>query len=244
MEEIFKIENLTKSFNSLEVLKGIDLSIYKNEVLTIIGSSGCGKSTLLRCLNLLEYPDSGKIYYHGLDIMDPNMNVNKYRSKVGMVFQNFNLFNNMSILDNCVIGQINVLKRNKEEATKIAIERLKDVGMLDFKDARSSTLSGGQKQRAAIARTLCMDPEVILLDEPTSALDPEMVGEVLDVILKLVKKGIPMVIVTHEMLFAKEVSDRIIFMDEGRIVEQGSPLDVLENPKQERTKQFLSRYLV
>lgn len=244
MEEIFKIENLTKSFNSLQVLKGIDLSIYKNEVLTIIGSSGCGKSTLLRCLNLLEYPDSGKIYYHGLDIMDPNMNVNKYRSKVGMVFQNFNLFNNMSILDNCVIGQINVLKRNKEEATKIAIERLKDVGMLDFKDARSSTLSGGQKQRAAIARTLCMDPEVILLDEPTSALDPEMVGEVLDVILKLVKKGIPMVIVTHEMLFAKEVSDRIIFMDEGRIVEQGSPLDVLENPKQERTKQFLSRYLV
>ena len=156
MEEIFKIENLKKSFNSLEVLKGIDLSIYKNEVLTIIGSSGCGKSTLLRCLNLLEYPDSGKIYYHGLDIMDPNMNVNKYRSKVGMVFQNFNLFNNMSILDNCVIGQINVLKRNKEEATKIAIERLKDVGMLDFKDARSSTLSGGQKQRAAIARTLCM----------------------------------------------------------------------------------------
>ncbi len=244
MEEIFKIENLTKSFNSLQVLKGIDLSIYKNEVLTIIGSSGCGKSTLLRCLNLLEYPDSGKIYYHGLDIMDSNMNVNKYRSKVGMVFQNFNLFNNMSILDNCVIGQINVLKRNKEEATKIAIERLKDVGMLDFKDARSSTLSGGQKQRAAIARTLCMDPEVILLDEPTSALDPEMVGEVLDVILKLVKKGIPMVIVTHEMLFAKEVSDRIIFMDEGRIVEQGSPLDVLENPKQERTKQFLSRYLV
>ena len=244
MEEIFKIENLTKSFNSLQVLKGIDLSIYKNEVLTIIGSSGCGKSTLLRCLNLLEYPDSGKIYYHGLDIMDSNMNVNKYRSKVGMVFQNFNLFNNMSILDNCVIGQINVLKRNKEEATKIAIERLKDVGMLDFKDARSSTLSGGQKQRAAIARTLCMDPEVILLDEPTSALDPEMVGEVLDVILKLVKKGIPMVIVTHEMLFAKEVSNRIIFMDEGRIVEQGSPLDVLENPKQERTKQFLSRYLV
>lgn len=244
MEEIFKIENLTKSFNSLQVLKGIDLSIYKNEVLTIIGSSGCGKSTLLRCLNLLEYPDSGKIYYHGLDIMDPNMNVNKYRSKVGMVFQNFNLFNNMSILDNCVIGQINVLKRNKEEATKIAIERLKDVGMLDFKDARSTTLSGGQKQRAAIARTLCMDPEVILLDEPTSALDPEMVGEVLDVILKLVKKGIPMVIVTHEMLFAKEVSDRIIFMDDGRIVEQGSPLDVLENPKQERTKQFLSRYLV
>ena len=161
-----------------------------------------------------------------------------------MVFQNFNLFNNMSILDNCVIGQINVLKRNKEEATKIAIERLKDVGMLDFKDARSTTLSGGQKQRAAIARTLCMDPEVILLDEPTSALDPEMVGEVLDVILKLVKKGIPMVIVTHEMLFAKEVSNRIIFMDEGRIVEQGSPLDVLENPKQERTKQFLSRYLV
>lgn len=244
MEEIFKIENLTKNFKSLEVLKGIDLSIYKNEVLTIIGSSGCGKSTLLRCLNLLEYPDSGKIYYHGLDIMDPNMNVNKYRSKVGMVFQNFNLFNNMSILDNCVIGQINVLKRNKEEATKIAIERLKDVGMLDFKDARSTTLSGGQKQRAAIARTLCMDPEVILLDEPTSALDPEMVGEVLDVILKLVKKGIPMVIVTHEMLFAKEVSNRIIFMDEGRIVEQGSPLDVLENPKQERTKQFLSRYLV
>lgn len=241
-DTVIKIEHLQKHFGKLQVLNDINFQITKGQVVTIIGSSGSGKSTMLRCINLLEVPDGGKIYYEGKDILGGDLDVTKYRSKVCMVFQSFNLFNNKNVLDNCTIGQIKVLKRSKAEAEKIAMEHLKTVGMESFAHAASTTLSGGQKQRVAIARALCMDPDVILFDEPTSALDPEMVGGVLDVMKDLAKKGMTMVVVTHEMQFAREVSDYVVFMDQGVIAEAGEPEELFGNPKEERTKQFLSRY--
>lgn len=242
MNEIIQIQHLQKHFGNLKVLNDVSFDIHKGEVVTIIGSSGSGKSTMLRCVNLLERMDGGTILYHGKDILASGNDVNQYRSKVGMVFQSFNLFNNLSVIENCMIGQIKVLKRSKEEARAKAEKYLKEVGMYEFADKASTKLSGGQKQRVAIARALCMDPEVLLFDEPTSALDPEMVGGVLDVMKDLANEGLTMVIVTHEMQFAKEVSDRVIFMDQGVIAEQGTPEEIFNNPKQERTKKFLSRY--
>ena len=241
-DTVIKIEHLQKHFGKLQVLNDINFQITKGQVVTIIGSSGSGKSTMLRCINLLEVPDGGKIYYEGKDILGGDLDVTKYRSKVCMVFQSFNLFNNKNVLDICTIGQIKVLKRSKAEAEKIAMEHLKTVGMESFAHAASTTLSGGQKQRVAIARALCMNPDVILFDEPTSALDPEMVGGVLDVMKDLAKKGMTMVVVTHEMQFAREVSDYVVFMDQGVIAEAAEPEELFGHPKEERTKQFLSRY--
>ena len=241
-ETILKVQHLGKSFGNNEILKDIDFSVKPKDVTCIIGPSGSGKSTLLRCMNLLETPSSGEIRYHGTNIMDKHVNVPEYRSKVGMVFQSFNLFNNLTVLENCMLGQIRVLKKSKEEAKATALKFLDEVGMKEFANKPSTKLSGGQKQRVAIARALCMDPEVLLFDEPTSALDPEMVGDVLDVMKKLADEGLTMVIVTHEMQFAREVSDRVIFMDKGVIAEQGSPEQLFEHPQQERTQQFLSRY--
>lgn len=243
MEPIIQIQHLQKHFGELKVLHDVNFDIHKGEVVTIIGSSGSGKSTLLRCINLLERLDDGHILYHNTDILIQHMNVNQYRSKVGMVFQSFNLFNNLTVLENCMIGQIKVLKKSKEEAKQTALKYLEKVGMIEFANSGSSQLSGGQKQRVAIARALCMDPEVLLFDEPTSALDPEMVGGILDVMKELAKEGLTMVVVTHEMAFAKDVSTRVVFMDKGVIAEQGTPKDIFENPKQERTKEFLKRYL-
>ena len=243
MEPIIQIQHLQKHFGELKVLHNVNFDIHKGEVVTIIGSSGSGKSTLLRCINLLERLDDGHILYHNTDILSQHMNVNQYRSKVGMVFQSFNLFNNLTVLENCMIGQIKVLKKSKEEAKQTALKYLEKVGMIEFANSGSSQLSGGQKQRVAIARALCMDPEVLLFDEPTSALDPEMVGGILDVMKELAKEGLTMVVVTHEMAFAKDVSTRVVFMDKGVIAEQGTPKDIFENPKQERTKEFLKRYL-
>lgn len=242
MESIIQVQHLKKQFNNLKVLNDIDFSIEKGEVVTIIGSSGSGKSTLLRCINLLERMDDGHILFHGEDILN-GLDINQYRSKVGMVFQSFNLFNNLTVLENCMIGQIKVLKKNKEEAKKTALHYLEKVGMLNFANAGSTQLSGGQKQRVAIARALCMNPEVLLFDEPTSALDPEMVGGILDVMKELAKDGLTMIVVTHEMVFARDVSTRVVFMDKGVIAEQGTPKDIFENPKEDRTKEFLSRYL-
>lgn len=242
MEPIIQIQHLKKHFGDLQVLNDVDFEINKGEVVTIIGSSGSGKSTLLRCINLLEIPDSGKIIFQNKSILDGDIQLNSYRSKVGMVFQSFNLFNNKTVLENCMIGQIKVLKRSKEEAREKAMKYLTEVGMQEFANASSMKLSGGQKQRVAIARTLCMDPDVLLFDEPTSALDPEMVGDVLQIMKKLAQEGLTMAIVTHEMQFAKEVSDRVIFMDKGVIAEQGTPEQLFDSPKQERTRQFLSRY--
>lgn len=242
MNEIIQIQHLQKHFGNLKVLNDVSFDIHKGEVVTVIGSSGSGKSTMLRCINLLERMDGGDILYQGKNILSNGNDVNQYRSKVGMVFQSFNLFNNLTVIENCMVGQIKVLKRSKEEARAKAEKYLKEVGMYEFADKASTKLSGGQKQRVAIARALCMDPEVLLFDEPTSALDPEMVGGVLDVMKDLANEGLTMVIVTHEMQFAKEVSDRVIFMDQGVIAEQGTPDEIFNNPKQERTKQFLSRY--
>lgn len=240
---MINIHHLEKRFGELEVLKNIEFHVDKGEVITIIGSSGSGKSTLLRCLNLLEIPDSGEILYRGQDILKGELNVNQYRTKVGMVFQSFNLFQNKTVLDNCVIGQTKVLKRRKEEAIEKAMFYLEKVGMKSFAHASSSQLSGGQKQRVAIARALCMEPEVLLFDEPTSALDPEMVGDVLKVMKQLAEDGLTMIVVTHEMGFAKEVSHRVAFMDRGVIAEEGTPDEIFVNPKQARTKEFLRRYL-
>lgn len=242
METVIQVQHLKKHFGDLQVLNDIDFEINKGEVVTIIGSSGSGKSTLLRCINLLEIPDGGNILYKGTDILSGKLPLTTYRSKVGMVFQSFNLFANKTVLENCMIGQIKVLKRSKEEAQKIAMQHLEEVGMQNFADASSTRLSGGQKQRVAIARALCMDPEVLLFDEPTSALDPEMVGDVLEVMQTLAKEGLTMAIVTHEMQFAKDVSDRVIFMDKGVIAEEGTPQKIFEKPQHQRTKQFLSRY--
>ncbi|WP_275955178.1 amino acid ABC transporter ATP-binding protein [Miniphocaeibacter halophilus] len=240
--KIIEILHLKKSFGDVEVLKDIDLTISEGEVVSVIGSSGSGKSTMLRCINLLEEPTGGDIKFHGKSIMDGEFNENEYRSKVGMVFQQFNLFNNLSILDNCVVGQVKVLKRDRQEAEKIAKEYLEKVGMAAYINAKPSQISGGQKQRVAIARALSMNPEVLLFDEPTSALDPEMVGEVLNVMESLAEEGMTMVVVTHEMEFARDVSTRVCFMDKGVIAEEGKPEEIFENPKHDRTKEFLSRF--
>lgn len=243
MEKIIEIKNLQKSFGKLEVLKGVDLNIHKGEVVAIIGSSGSGKSTLLRCINLLEQPDSGSILFNGVDINDRKVNIDKIRQKIGMVFQSFNLFENMNVLQNCIIAQVKVLKRKKEVAKEIAINHLKQVGMEDFIYSDTRSLSGGQKQRVAIARALCMNPEIMLFDEPTSALDPEIVREVLDVMKELAKSGMTMVIVTHEMKFAEEVSTKVVFMDDGIIIEENTPQIIFNNPKTQRVKDFLMKHV-
>ena len=242
-ECVLKIEKLEKSFGDLHVLKGIDLEIQKGEVVCIIGASGSGKSTLLRCINLLEEADSGSIWFDGQNLMDLHVNLNALRQKIGMVFQSFNLFNNKNALDNCTLAPMTVRKISRAQAEETAIRNLKTVGLGDFIYADSTRLSGGQKQRVAIARALCMEPEIMLFDEPTSALDPEIVGEVLDVMKELAAEGMTMVVVTHEMAFAREVSDRVVFMDQGVILEQGSPEEIFVHPRNDRTKEFLSRYL-
>lgn len=242
MGNVIDIQHLSKSFGSHEVLKDINFSVEKGEVVTVIGSSGSGKSTLLRCINLLEIPSGGEIIYHGENILQKK-NLNDYRKHMGMVFQQFNLFNNWDVLNNCTVGQKKILKRSKAEAEEIALKYLKVVGMDRYVKARPHQLSGGQKQRVAIARALSMSPDALLFDEPTSALDPEMVGEVLRVMKELAQSGLTMIIVTHEMEFAREISDRIVFMDKGLIVEDGSPDELFNNPKHERTKAFLQRAL-
>ena len=241
-ELILEVKHLSKSFGSNEVLKDIDFTCSKGDVTSIIGSSGSGKTTLLRCINLLENPSSGQILFHGQDIMDKGFNAPRYRAKVGMVFQSFNLFNNMTVLENCIVGQTTVLKRDKAEAEANALRYLEKVGMIPFMNARPAQISGGQKQRAAIARALVMDPEVMLFDEPTSALDPEMVGEVLEVMRNLASDGMTMLVVTHEMSFAREVSTNVVYMDDGVICEEGPPSQIFGAPKQERTKAFLSKF--
>lgn len=241
-EPIIEIRHLGKNFGDHEVLKDIDFDVYKGDVTCIIGSSGSGKSTLLRCINLFETPTAGEIYYHGEDITKTK-SAPKYREKVTMVFQSFNLFNNMSVLSNCTIGPRKVLKMKKTEANEIALKYLELVGMSAYVNAKPKQLSGGQKQRVAIARALAMSPEVILFDEPTSALDPEMVGEVLEVMKDLAESGLTMLVVTHEMAFARDVANKVVFMDGGVIVEQGSPDEIFTSPKEDRTKAFLSRML-
>ena len=243
MEKVIDIQHLSKSFGTHEVLKDIDFSVRKGEVVCIIGSSGSGKSTLLRCINLLEKPSGGKIIYNGENILDDKHDIHAYRTKLGMVFQQFNLFNNHNVLENCVVGQIKVLKRSREDAEKVAMKYLNIVGMDKYINAKPKQLSGGQKQRVAIARALSMEPDVMLFDEPTSALDPEMVGEVLKVMKELAETGLTMLVVTHEMGFAKEVSDRVVFMDKGVIAEEGSPEQIFNDPTEERTKEFLKRIL-
>ena len=240
---VFEIKNLQKSFGNHAVLKDISFGVNRGDVISVIGPSGSGKSTMLRCINLLEDLTGGSILYHGVDIRDRSVKLTEYRAKVGMVFQSFNLFNNMTALQNCVKPQTVVLKRGKAEATKIALEYLEKVGMGAYVNAKPAQLSGGQKQRVAIARTLSMNPEAILFDEPTSALDPEMVGEVLEVMRSLAKTGLTMIVVTHEMGFARDVSNRVIFMDGGVIVEEGAPAEIFGAPKMPRTKDFLSRVL-
>ena len=243
MEKIIDIQHLSKTFGKNEVLKDIDFSVNKGEVVCIIGSSGSGKSTLLRCINLLEKPSGGMIIYKGENILDDKHDVRQYRTKLGMVFQQFNLFNNLDVLHNCMVGQIKVLKRSKEEAREVAMRYLSVVGMEQFIHAKPRQLSGGQKQRVAIARALSMDPDVMLFDEPTSALDPEMVGEVLKVMKELAESGLTMLIVTHEMGFARDVADRVVFMDKGVIAEEGPPEQIFNNPTQQRTRAFLKRTL-
>ncbi|MCI9665633.1 MAG: amino acid ABC transporter ATP-binding protein [Angelakisella sp.] len=243
MENIIEIRGLKKHFDKLEVLNDIQFSVAPGEVICLIGASGSGKSTLLRCINLLETPDAGEILVHGQNILQGRMDVNQYRTKVGMVFQSFNLFANMDVLKNCMVGQTHVLHRSKEEAREKALYFLQKVGMKDFLLASPAQLSGGQKQRVAIARALCMDPEVLLFDEPTSALDPEMVGGVLEVMKDLAREGLTMIVVTHEMGFAREVSTRVVFMDKGVIAEEGSPEEIFQNPQNPRTREFLSRYI-
>ena len=239
---MIEVKGLVKSFGDLEVLKGIDQNVDEGEVLCIVGPSGSGKSTMLRCINRLEEPTGGEIYIDGELITEKNLD--RIRTKMGMVFQQFNLFPHMSVLDNLTCGPINVKKENKADAEKKALDLLARVGLADEADQFPRNLSGGQQQRVAIARALAMDPEVMLFDEPTSALDPEMVGEVLDVMKTLAREGMTMVVVTHEMGFAKEVADKVIFMDGGYIVEQGTPEEVLSNPQMDRTKDFLSKVLV
>ena len=240
--EILKVEHLGKSFGTHEVLKDIHFSVERGEVISIIGSSGSGKSTLLRCINMLEEPSSGTIYFEGKPISYAPRDRSAFRARVGMVFQSFNLFNNMTVLKNCMVGVEVVKHGSKAEAEQLAKKYLRQVGMYAYQNARPSQLSGGQKQRVAIARALCMKPDVILFDEPTSALDPEMVGEVLAVIKELAEEGMTMVIVTHEMLFARDISTRVVFMDKGVIVEEGPPEQLFNNPKNQRTAEFLSRY--
>ncbi|GAA3016201.1 amino acid ABC transporter ATP-binding protein [Tetragenococcus solitarius] len=241
MSAIIEINHLKKSFGENEVLKDISTTVNKGQVLTIIGASGSGKSTFLRCINLLEKPTGGQILYKGENVLEKGYNLPKYRTHLGMVFQSFNLFANMDVLENCMTGQTTVLNRKPEEAKKIAIQNLKNVGMDQFISAKPAQLSGGQMQRVAIARALSMNPDVLLFDEPTSALDPEMIGEVLKTMQDLTKTGLTMVIVTHEMSFAKDVSDHVIFMDQGVIAEQGTAEEIFEHPKEKRTQEFLQR---
>ncbi|HEY4543513.1 MAG TPA: amino acid ABC transporter ATP-binding protein [Tissierellaceae bacterium] len=243
MTNIININHLRKSFGDNEVLKDIDFSVDKGEVVCIIGSSGSGKSTLLRCINLLEKPTGGEILYNNQNILTDGYDIHKYRSKVGMVFQGFNLFKNLNVLENCKVSQIKVLNRTEKEAEEIAMKYLSLVNMDKYINAVPRQLSGGQQQRVAIARALCMEPDVLLFDEPTSALDPEMVGDVLDVMKELASVGLTMLVVTHEMDFASEVADRVVFMDQGVIVEEGCPSEIFNNPKEERTKLFLKRVL-
>ena len=241
---ILEIKNLKKSYGQNQVLKDISITVEKGEVISIIGSSGSGKSTFLRSINLLETPTDGQILYHGQDVLAKGYNLPHYREKLGMVFQSFNLFNNLNVLENAIVAQTTVLKRERSEAERLAKENLNKVGMTEqYWTAKPSQLSGGQKQRVAIARALSIDPELILFDEPTSALDPEMIGEVLKTMKDLAKSGLTMIIVTHEMEFARDVSDRVIFMDKGIIAEEGSPKQIFENPQEERTKEFLKRFL-
>ena len=241
-ENILEIRHLGKSFGTHEVLRDIDFTVKKGDVISIIGASGSGKSTLLRCVNLLETPSSGQILYHGTDVAGRGVNAPEYRSHVGMVFQSFNLFNNMSVLKNCMVGQMKVLKRSKEEARQQALKYLEKVGMAPYINAKPRQISGGQKQRVAIARALAMDPEVLLFDEPTSALDPEMVGEVLNVMQALAQEGMTMLVVTHEMAFARDVSSQVVFMHQGVICEQGTPAQGFGAPRQQETKEFLARF--
>ena len=242
-QEVVTIKHLNKVFGTHEVLKDISFSVQSGEVVTIIGSSGSGKSTLLRCVNLLEKPTSGEILYNGKNILDEDTNIYEYRTHLGMVFQQFNLFNNLNVLENCTVGPIKVLKKSKEEAEEIAKGFLEKVGMSAYLNARPRQLSGGQKQRVAIARAVSMQPDVLLFDEPTSALDPEMVNEVLETMKSLAHTGLTMIIVTHEMEFARDVSDRVIFMDKGVIAEEGTAEQIFTNPQKERTKEFLMRVL-
>ena len=242
-EVLIKVENLEKKFDDLEVLKGISLEIDKGDVIVIIGASGSGKSTFLRCLNLLEEPTGGKIYFEGTDITDPKVDINLHRRKMGMVFQQFNLFPHMTVLKNMTVGPMQLLKMSKKDAEARAMELLERVGLADRADAYPSQLSGGQKQRVAIVRALCMNPDVLLFDEPTSALDPEMVGEVLEVMKALAKEGMTMAVVTHEMGFAREVGTQVVFIDEGVIVEQNSPEEFFSNPESPRLRDFLSKVL-
>ncbi len=241
-ETILQIRHLSKSFGSNEVLRDIDFSVRAGDVISIIGASGSGKSTLLRCINLLETPSSGEILYHGRNVLERGFNPSEYRAHVGMVFQSFNLFYNMTVLENCVVGQVRVLKRDRETARTHAMEYLERVGMAPFINARPRQISGGQKQRVAIARAMAMDPEILLFDEPTSALDPEMVGEVLNVMQNLAESGMTMLVVTHEMAFARDVSRRVVYMNGGVICEQGSPEEIFARPQRQETKDFLSRF--
>ena len=239
---MISIKDLKKRVGDNEVLKDIDIEIQDGEVVSLIGSSGSGKSTLLRCINLLETPTSGEIYIDGVNILDKSVDLNKLRQNVGMVFQQFNLFPNMSVIENIKLAPKKIRKISDEKATKMAMKLLRDVGLADKADAMPKQLSGGQKQRVAIARALAMEPKIMLFDEPTSALDPEMIGEVLDVISKVAKKGITMIIVTHEMKFARDISDRILFLDKGRIIENGTPEEVMDHPKTERVKRFFEKH--
>ena len=241
-EMILEIKHLSKAFGSHQVLRDIDFTVSKGDVISIIGASGSGKSTLLRCVNLLETPSSGEILYHGKNVADRKVKAHEYRSHVGMVFQSFNLFNDLTVLENCMVGQIKVLGRKKEEAKQVAMEYLQKVGMAPYINAKPRQISGGQKQRVAIARALAMNPEVLLFDEPTSALDPEMVGEVLEVMHQLAQEGMTMLVVTHEMAFARDVSNRVVYMNEGVICEQGSPEEIFGNPQKQETKDFLARF--
>ena len=240
---ILQVNHLSKSFGTHEVLRDIDFTVKKGDVTSIIGASGSGKSTLLRCINLLEIPTSGEILYHGKNVTARGVKAPEYRSHVGMVFQSFNLFANMTVLENCIVGQVKVLKRSREEARAHALQYLEKVGMTPYINARPRQISGGQKQRVAIARALAMDPEVLLFDEPTSALDPEMVGEVLSVMRDLAADGLTMLVVTHEMAFARDVSNHVVFMRDGVIWEEGSPEQIFTAPQRDETKEFLSRFM-
>ena len=242
-ELVLQVQHLSKSFGSHEILRDIDFSVHAGDVTSIIGASGSGKSTLLRCINLLETPSDGHILFHGQDMAGRHTNAAAYRAKVGMVFQSFNLFNNMTVLQNCMVGQIKVLKKKPDEAREMALRYLRQVGMAPYINARPQQLSGGQQQRVAIARALAMQPEILLFDEPTSALDPEMVGEVLDVMKELARDGMTMVVVTHEMGFAREVGTRVLFMDEGVIMEENEPHEFFAHPKCERLQSFLAKVL-
>ena len=242
-EPVIRVEGLRKSFGSHEVLHSIDLSVMPGQVVTIIGASGSGKSTLLRCLNLLETPDAGHVWFHGADLAADHVDMNKLREKIGMVFQGFNLFNNMNVLDNCTLAPVTLKKMTRAEAEEVARKHLAEVGLSDFATADVRTLSGGQKQRVAIARSLCMQPEIMLFDEPTSALDPEISGEVLNVMRDLASNGMTMVVVTHEMAFARDVSSHVVFMADGLICEEGAPAELFSDPKQPRTREFLSRFM-